>query len=389
MQGYYKRIRVPQLHISSQFDSGSIEVVSLDDPRNIELRIRKDTAAEFAQWFHFCLHGASGRNVVLKFLNAGECAYPKGWEGYRVVASHDRQNWFRIDTEYDGQVMTAQTVPQAQSIYFAYFEPYSQEQHLDLLGSAGTSPLVESQYLGTTVQGRDMTALRIASTQAQDTGKKRIWIIARQHPGETMAEWFVEGCLERLLDVDDAVSRILLERCEFYVVPNMNPDGSALGNLRTNAAGANLNREWQEPSMDRSPEVFLVRQKMLETGVDLCLDVHGDEGLPYNFVVGSEGVLAYTPRIAELEDAFKTAWQAACPDFQDAVNYGRCAPGKANMALATNWVAQQFGSLALTVEMPFKDNANLPDPVAGWSAERSKKLGASVLTPILSVMAPL
>ena len=69
---------MPPLHISSQFDSGAIEVVSLDDPRNIELRIRRDTAAEFAQWFHFCLHGANGRNVVLKFLNAGECAYPKG-----------------------------------------------------------------------------------------------------------------------------------------------------------------------------------------------------------------------------------------------------------------------------------------------------------------------
>lgn len=24
-------------------------------------------------------------------------------------------------------------------------------------------------------------------------GKKRVWMIARQHPGESMAEWFVEG----------------------------------------------------------------------------------------------------------------------------------------------------------------------------------------------------
>ena len=36
------------------------------------------------------------------------------------------------------------------------------------------------------------------------------------------------------------MARVLLERAVFYVVPNMNPDGSALGNLRTNAAGANL-----------------------------------------------------------------------------------------------------------------------------------------------------
>jgi len=27
-------------------------------------------------------------------------------------------------------------------------------------------------------------------------GKRRVWMIARQHPGESMAEWFIEGiCL--------------------------------------------------------------------------------------------------------------------------------------------------------------------------------------------------
>ena len=41
----------------------------------------------------------------------------------------------------------------------------------------------------------------------------------------------------------------------------MNPDGSVLGNLRTNAAGANLNREWENPTLERSPEVFSVREK--------------------------------------------------------------------------------------------------------------------------------
>lgn len=376
------------LHISTQFDSGAIEVLSLEDHRNIELRIRSDNASEFAQWFHFSLHGAQGLPVTLRFLNAGTCAYPEGWEGYQVVASHDRQNWFRIATEFDGTVMTAQVRPDTQCIYFAYFEPYSYEQHLDLLASASQSPHVSQRRLGSTLDGRDMSLLRItdATSAVPEAEKKRIWMIARQHPGETMAEWFVEGFLERLLDGDDSVSRLLLQRCVFHLVPNMNPDGAVRGNLRTNAAGANLNREWQEPSMERSPEVALVRQAMLETGVDLCLDVHGDEALPYNFVVGSEGNPSYTERIAELEDTFKSAWQAACPDFQDQHNYGRDEPGTANLALATNWVAQQFGCLAFTIEMPFKDNADHPDAAVGWNGARSKRLGASVLQPLLAML---
>ena len=201
-----------------------------------------------------------------------------------------------------------------------------------------------------------------------------------------MAEWFIEGFLERLLDTSDSVSRVLLERCVFHVVPHMNPDGAVLGNLRTNAAGANLNREWVQPSMERSPEVFLVRKAMLEIGVDLCLDVHGDEGLPYNFVVGSEGTTTYSPHIAALESAFKTVWAANCPDFQDEFNYGTQEPGQANPTLATNWIASQFGCLAFTIEMPFKDNANYPDEITGWNGERSRQLGASVLQPLIAVL---
>jgi len=374
-----------QLSISSQFDSGAIEVLRLDVAHDIQLRIRQDTAAEFAQWFHFCLHGAAGEPVTLRFMNAKQCAYPKGWEGYQVVCSEDRQHWSRIETSYDGEVMAARVTPQSNAIYFAYFEPYSYEQHLDLLASAAASSLVTVERLGSTVQGRDMSVLRVADVHSlvAEEDKKDVWVIARQHPGETMAEWFVEGFLERLLDADDSVSRTLLQRCNFHVVPNMNPDGAVLGNLRTNAAGANLNREWAAPSMERSPEVALVRQAMEATGVDLCLDVHGDEALPCNFVVGSEGTPGYTPRIAELEDDFKSDWMRACPDFQDTLNYGRVAAGQANMSLATNWIAQRFGCMALTIEMPFKDNVNLPDPTTGWSGQRSKKLGASVLQPLL------
>jgi murein tripeptide amidase MpaA len=376
------------LSISSQFDSGAIEVVHLDDSGDIQLKVRRDNAADIWQWFHFRLQGAAGLPVTLRFLNASQCTYPKGWEGYNVVASHDRENWFRVPTEYDGTVMTAQTTPDTNSIYFAYFEPYSYERHLDLIGSAAESGHVQLERLGASLDGRDMDLLRVTDARGPmaDAAKKKVWLIARQHPGEAMAEWFVEGFLERLLDADDAVARVLLEQCIFHVVPNMNPDGAARGNLRTNAAGSNLNREWLEPSMDKSPEVLLVRQKMQQTGVDFCLDAHGDEALPYNFLLGADGIVGFTPRLAELQNAFKTSWVATCPDFQATQTYGSAHPTRANPTLATNWIAQAFDCLAFTLEMPFKDNADLPNEDAGWNGERSRKLGASVLLPLLAVV---
>ncbi len=39
---------------------------------------------------------------------------------------------------------------------------------------------------------------------------------------------------------------------------------------------------------------------MQATGVDLCLDAHGDETLPYNFVVGSDRIASFTRRLLAL-----------------------------------------------------------------------------------------
>ena len=374
------------MKISSNFDAGSIDVVALNGFDDIQLRIRPDNASDFAQWFYFRLQGAAYETCRIRFLDIDKTAYPKGWDGYQAVASYDRVNWFRVPTYLDGNDMIIEHAPLAGSIYYAYFEPYSHEQHLNLIGMAQSSGLCQVSDLGSTVQQRDINLLTIGHEVESDL---KIWVIARQHPGETMAEWFVEGFLTRLLDAQDPTSRALLDRATFYVVPNMNPDGSVLGNLRTNAAGANLNREWLSPSLETSPEVFHVRNKMLETGVDLFLDIHGDEAIPYVFVAGTEGVPSYSPRIASLEDHFKQQLKVASPDFQDEHGYARDEPGAANLSMATAWVGNQFQCLAYTLEMPFKDNDNLPDDDTGWNGQRSLRLGEAMLSAIYGVLKDL
>lgn len=371
------------MKITSNFDSGNIEVLDASSPDNIQLAIRKDNQSDFYQWFHFRLSTEHNQMHTLTITNAGDSAYPDGWKDYQAVASYDRQTWFRVETEYDGKALTIKHYPEAESVYFAYFAPYSYERHMDLLHQAQSDYNCQLVELGETLDGRDMNMLIVGEP---DDSKRKIWVIARQHPGESMAEWFIEGFLDRLLDEDDGVARTLLDKAVFYVVPNMNPDGSVRGHLRTNAAGMNLNREWLNPSMEKSPEVYLVREKMQQIGCDMFLDVHGDENLPYNFVAGSEGVPSYNERIASLENTFKQAWLTVTPEFQTTYGYELDAPGQANMTVATAWVGDHFNCLAYTIEMPFKDNANLPDEAYGWSDIRSMKLGQDVLPAIMAVV---
>ncbi len=374
------------MQISANFDSGNIDVISAQDPSNIELAIKKDHQSDFYQWFHFKLHNTEHVEHVMHLNNAGKSAYVEGWENYQAVASHDRQHWFRVPTTFDGEKLTITFTPEFDATYFAYFAPYSYERHQDLIHSAQLDIDCQLQVLGQTLDGRDMSVLKVGE---EGEGKKVIWVTARQHPGESMAEWFMEGFIDRLLDEDDGVARSLLNSAVFYLVPNMNPDGSVRGHLRTNAKGVNLNREWQTPSMENSPEVYLVREKMLETGVDMHLDIHGDEALPFNFVAGSEGVPSYDDRIKGLEEKFKNVLLAITPEFQDDKGYDKDEPGQANLTVAANWVGEQFKCLAYTVEMPFKDNDLLPDFSVGWSDERSSLFGRDFLTAIYHVVGDL
>jgi murein tripeptide amidase MpaA len=276
--------------------------------------------------------------------------------------------------------MTIEHTPEYDSVYYAYFEPYSWERHLALLDNAQLSEHVRMEDLGSTLDGHDMNMLVIGEPA---DGKKKIWVIARQHPGETMAEWFVEGMLDALLDDADPFGRQLLKESVFYVVPNMNPDGSVRGNLRTNAAGANLNREWMNPSMERSPEVCLVLNKMKAIGCDLFLDIHGDEGLPYVFVAGSESLETFGEKELAEQQRFIDDLKIASPDFQDVHGYGVTPFTPETLTMGSPHITHAFGCLSLTLEMPFKDNANDPDPITGWDGARSARLGASTLQAIL------
>ncbi|WP_367110226.1 M14-type cytosolic carboxypeptidase [uncultured Psychrobacter sp.] len=375
------------MHITANFDAGNIEVISLEDKKDIQLAIRPDVGGEFFQWFNFRLSGEVGEHYVLNIMNAGEASYLKGWENYQAVASYDREYWFRLPTTYKDGKLTMVADLECDTIQIAYFAPYSYERHQDLLAAVQVHPLVTLEHLGETLDKRDLTLVKIGNEDSSnEVNKRNIWITARQHPGETMAEWLVEGLLYSLLDEDNANAKLLLDKANFYIVPNMNPDGSVRGHLRTNAAGTNLNRAWSDSSLEKSPEVFHVINKMEATGVDLFYDVHGDEALPYVFLAGSQGVPSYNERLASLRDRFSEVLKLASADFQSEYGYDIDAPGEANMTLATNWVAERFDCLANTLEMPFKDNDNVPDADTGWSPERSIKLGEASLIAMSAVV---
>ena len=364
--------------INAAFDGGNIIVSSIaGDTANLE--IRKDKDSEFYQWFHFRVCGAKGRAVTLNITNCGDSAYPGGWVDYSARVSDDRLDWRCAETAYKDGVLTITHTPAQDAVWFAYFAPFSMERHHDLVARIAAAPGVELVELGQSLEGQAMDCLRMG------TGPVQVWLYARQHPGETMAEHWMEGALDFLVS-GDPVAVALRERCTLHIVPNMNPDGSCRGHLRTNAAGVNLNREWAEPSAERSPEVLCVRGEMDRTGVHWAMDIHGDEAIPANFIAGFEGIPNWKDEQGAQFYAFRDALTARTPDFQTKLGYPKSAPGKANLTMSTNQLANRFGAVSMTLEMPFKDHATNADAMRGWSPERCRGLARDCLVVLAGMV---
>ena len=232
------------ISISDTFDGGNIKFIEQrpneQDPSVIDVvvHIKPDVFTELEDIAHmqyFCfrvtlggLDTKSGEEQKVNYIlaNAENASYPEAWTGSTVFYGNDIENvdsWLRnLTTHYgDGKLSWQQTHQQNGSIYFSYFPPYSYARHLKFISQCTQHAQVGT--LGQSLEGREMEYVTVG------TGSMTCWIIHRQHPGETMAEHYAEGLLQRLLGMDsqgramlnlgDTTVQEALEKFTFWIVP--------------------------------------------------------------------------------------------------------------------------------------------------------------------------
>lgn len=370
------------ISVSANHDSGSIECVSAIDARALLLRLKTDRNSDFRQWFYFHIDGVEDQDFAVHIVNANRVVTEWAWKGYSVFASYDDDEWFRIPCTYERPNLTIEHHSEHNRISLAYFVPFSSRQHR-LLIDACKRQGVHHEVLTTTSDGNPLDLLRFGERKP---GKTVCWLIGRQHPGETMAQFWMRGLISGLTRHHLARGANLLDEMTVYVVPNMNPDGSQRGHHRTNSLGVDLNRQWRQPDATRSAEVFWVREKMHETGVDFCIDCHGDEVIPYVFAQGTTGVVDYGPDMQGPADAFRKRLLEVNRFFQERYGYSAVAKGKANLELCANYVAHTFGCAAMTLELPFKVAIDRRGRRDSWGERECIQLGADCAAALDAIL---
>jgi hypothetical protein len=143
---------------------------------------------------------------------------------------------------------------------------HSEDQIITYLRAVAAAVPTLAQYkvLGQSVQGRDVPYLVINATC--QTNPPAIFTNGAHHGDEPPSAESVLSIPDYLLrkSTTDTAIQSLLARYAFYVLPVVNPDGLAL-NTRTNANGADINRDYSYPGHSDASSFKTLEAQLIES----------------------------------------------------------------------------------------------------------------------------
>jgi hypothetical protein len=270
--------------VRADFEGGNVDAPAVLAPDHVSFAARRHTSPR-PLWFSFCLLDARAPAVRCDLRNADQCLGARaGWRTARPVFSADGHTWQRVArTEYVEETPDSGyfrfVVPiVGPRTYVAYCYPYTTAALSALLASVPRRPDLRAGDLCLSAEGRTVPYLRYGDHEAPNAS---VWVMARQHAGESPASYTMEGLI-RFLSGDDPAAGEALAGTAFHLVPMVDPDGVFHGRYGKDEEPIDYNRDWRGHPV--RPEVHALVRAMraaherhpLGLVLDLHASHHGD-----------------------------------------------------------------------------------------------------------------
>ena len=296
--------------ISTNFESGNINHINNVQRKKdvlVVLEIEnepypKNTKRKYQNWFYFKSNDVQRKSMTYTIQNIN--VFGNDWKGFNVCYSYDNKNWKRIKTSFSkkNKTLTWKHRSTKKNVYFAYYPPYTTVMKQKMMMKYKNKKGAKAKTLGKS----KVDALILGN------GPLKIFIVARQHPGESIGSWMIEGFLKEYFS--DVQRKVVQDIFTFYIIPMANPDGVKLGHWYTNKKGQNLNRSWRH---NKTSETNAIKKLMTEKKALLYLDLHGDEGASKHFITSC------IESKNKVREPFNDTMAKFCPNFQKEDYYKR------------------------------------------------------------------
>ncbi len=293
-------------------------------------------------WYGF--HVWSDSETEIKI----ELNYPEGRQRYLPTLSRDGgKSWtkanssiFTRDRESGNGVLSLRTG--SKPTWVSAQEALNSNQFSDWLADQSALPFIQQQVVGNSHQGRPLHLFKIAE-QSEIPTKGVILVYNRQHPPEVPGYKVGLYFLEEILS-DTELAKQFRAYFDVWAFPMINPDGVDNGHWRTNAAGVDLNRDWE---YFRQPETEAVRNTILP------LKERSDKKVFYGIDFHSTGGNKFYPINKDIETFplhFTYHWADKIIDKLPELNLD-VEPFDTVSPIAKNWTFKTFGVDAVTFEV--------------------------------------
>ena len=204
---------------------------------------------------------------------------------------------------------------------------------------------LEWRSIGKSEGGREILA-----AQTEPEASRYLLFIGRQHPPEVPGALMFTAFAERmLLSRARACAGPVSAQCDFFrqhnlvLIPNLNPDGVALGHWRHNLNGADLNRDWGSFREKETRTVKVLVDELEKNGREIAvmLDFHGTWRNVF-----------YVPTLkdATRPPAFASRWLRLVRSSGSAYEFERAPRSSESREIAKNYFYRRFGVPSITVE---------------------------------------
>lgn len=251
----------------------------LDETHFMLQLLPEDKPINPSPWYGFKVNrfpGYEATNVKVSLF------YAEFEHRYRPKFSVDGTVWKLLPSDHVATVAANHvelTIPQKhKEIYISARESFGNDRHEEwLTRQLDRWPSAEILTLGYSHGKRPIRAF-VTNRPAQ----KIILLLGRAHPPEVSGAIAFQDFVERLFTRRSHDCATRLPACQFFLdhqfilVPNLNPDGVALGYWRHNLDSTDLNRDWGRFNQPETSSIHRYLMQELKSGdvLALMLDFH-------------------------------------------------------------------------------------------------------------------
>jgi len=354
----------PIVWVSNKFEGARANDFYSVNDSTFEIYIEPENAPiNNSPWFAFSIWSDSTRSVTLRlnYKDARHRYVPKitsGDSSYIVDMSKAIYDSSAHTLEFDLQLSNTPKTVSAQVIT-------NSEYYENWLSSFSENPSISIRTIGTSKLGNPIKELTITDVKDNDQAGVLI-LMSRQHPPE------VSGFLASKYFIEELSSNSQLAmdfKANFIVraFPLINIDGVLNGHWRHNAAGVDLNRDWENFNQ---PETRAVRDALLPINDNPAQTVY------YGIDFHSTNENIFYPIELSVKTKPENITQRWIPAIKEANPSVMFATEEFDTSspISKNWIYKTFGADALTFEMSDNLNDNTIDKVARSAAQSLMKL---------------